>query len=253
MSFDLSGANSGCDHLQILERYVVDVQDFRTLNYYPNQTLNMRAPINAPSMMRLYFNGTLVNPNDPNYGYSVVPDPTRTQLQSYPFSKVMFKNPIRQTTPLVEVSYFTRPGFCLKCGGTGKTPDWIVSPSGSLSEVTGVKKLAQQALKYVLTSQNPFNRNLVCPVRSYVGQKFGFTVTDQDISSATIAALATYQSIQKAQSTVQTMSPLEMLQDVVSVDAVQDTTDPTKVSLSIVISPYGTNQTIPLNVALQTT
>jgi hypothetical protein len=251
MSYDFSAANRPCDHLQILERYSINPLDFKTLNFSSNPVTNMRAPINSAAMLRLYIQDVLVNPADPVYGYSVVADPARIQEFNYPFSKVVFNKPVRLRTQLIEVSYFTRVGFCLKCNATGNVADWRVAPNGSIGHTTGVKKLAQQSLKYVLTSKNPFNQNLVCPIRSYLGKKFGMSITDQDISTAVTKALSTYQSIQRAQKTVQTMDPNEMIQDVVSVEARQDPEDPTKIYVAIVLTAYGSNETIPLNVALQ--
>jgi hypothetical protein len=251
VSFDFSAANRPCDHLQILERYTVSPLDFRTLTFASNTGLNMRAPINGKDMLRLYIKGVLVNPVDPVYGYAIVTDPERIQIEDYPFFKIFFNKPVRLRTPLIEVSYFTRVGFCLKCSATGSVSDWRVGPNGSINHVTGVKKLAQQSLKYVLTSKNPFNPALVCPIRSFLGKKFGMSITDSDIAAAVNTALSTYQSIQRAQKTVQTMEPQEMIKDVVSVEAAQDPEDPTKIYVAIVLTAYGSNQTIPLNVALQ--
>jgi hypothetical protein len=252
MSWDLSGKNTVCDHLQILERYAISPLDFRTLQYAANTTLNMRAPINGVSLVRLYYKGSLVYPTDPIYGYSVVLDPNRIQT-GYAFQKIVFNTPVRATTPLVEVSYVTRQGFCAKCGGTGVVPDWTVSPSGKLNRVRGVVKLSQQVFKYTLSSKVPFNPNLACPVRTYIGKKFGVGITDQDVSTAITQILDRYQSIQRAQSTVQTMDANEMLQNVNSVLAQQDANDPTVINIQIEITAYGTTQTIPLNLALQTT
>lgn len=252
MSFDLSSGAKHCDHLQILERYQLNFLDFRTIQYKANTQFNMRAPINGASMVRLYFKGVLVKPTDPNYGYSIVPDPLRVQT-GYTFSKIVFNQPIREVGSLIEVTYLTLQGLCLKCGGTGQVVDWTVSPNGSPNHVTGVKKLGQQALKYVTTSNNPFNQNLTCPIRKYIGKKFGLNVTDQDIATAVQKVLSTYQSIQKAQSTVQVMDPTEMIQDVQSVNATQDPNDPTVIFLSLVLLAYGSTEAIPLNLALQTT
>lgn len=251
MSYDISAGSQTCDHLQILERYTLDRFDFRTLHYAGDASLNMRAPINGASYVRLYFKGTLVNPADPVYGYSIVPDPDRLQT-GYSFQKITFDRPVRLTRPLIEVSYVTRQGFCLKCRGLGRVVDWSVSPSGGLNHVTGVQKLAQQATKYIITSNNPFNQNLTTLIRSQVGKKFGVTVTDQDVAASVSRVMAAYQSIQRAQSTVQTLDPTEMIQDVLGVSAAEDPTDPTVVNVGVELQPYGQAQAIPLNLALKT-
>jgi hypothetical protein len=252
MSWDIYATTSQCDHLQVLEKYTVSPLDFRTLTLTSNTSMNMRAPINAASMLRLYNNRALIAPDHPVYGYSVVPDPTRTQLEGYPFQKIMFNQGVRIMTPLFQASYYTRQGFCLKCNGTGSVPDWVVGPSGSLRHITGEKKLAQQIVKYVMTSVNPFNPTLVCAIRSYLYKKLGVNVNDQDISTAVSKALSAYQSIQQAQKTVQYMDPMEMIQDVVSINVTQDPTNPTAVYLSLVVLAYGSNDAIPLSMAIQT-
>lgn len=258
MSFDISLGPTGsrpCDHLQVLERYQLNFLDFRTLQYKPNPSFttefNMRAPINGAAMVRLYFKSVLVKPTDPQFGYSIVTDPQRVEAD-YPFQKIVFNRPIREVNPLIEVSYITLQPFCLKCGGTGRAVDWGISPAGNLIRVMKAHKLAQQSLKYVLTSRNPFNPNLTTPIRSLLGKKFGLTVTDQDIAAAVTKALSTYQSIQKAQSTVQQMDPNEMIQDIQAISAVQNPTDPTVVNVSISLLAYGSTEAIPLNLALQT-
>jgi len=252
MSFDLAASSTPCDNLNVLERYRVSPLDFRTLLFAENNVVGMRAPINAPSMLRLYFKGSLVHPSHPLYGYAIVPDTTRIQ-SPYPYSKILFTSPVRLVNPLIEVSYFTMKGFCRKCGGSGSVVDWQVSPSGALNRVVGVRKLAQQSLKYVLASRNPFNPQLVCPIRSYLNRKVNSGLTDEDISSAVMSALASYQSIQRAQQTVQTMDPTEMIKDIVAVGTQTDPNDPTRISVLIEITAYGSNQVIPLTVALQTT
>lgn len=252
MSFDISSGPRSCDHLQILERYQLNPFDFRTLQYKANTQFNLRAPINGVSLVRLYFKGVLVSPSDPNYGHTIVVDPSRVQ-ESYPFQKIVFNKPIRERTPLIEVSYITIEGACLKCGGTGQVTDWSVSPSGTLNRIHGRRKLGQACMKYMLTSRNAFNPNLTTPIRSYIGKKFGLTVSDSDIATAVTNALSAYQSIQKAQSTVQTLDPHEMIQDVQSVSAAQSPSDPTVVNLSVAVLTYGSSEAVPLNLNLQTT
>jgi hypothetical protein len=253
MSYDLSSIAQTCDHLILLERYRVSVSDFQTLQFSspPAATVNMRAPINGVAMLKLFIKGVQVSPTDPNFGYSIVPDPSRV-LADYVFSKIIFNQPVRQVGSLIEVTYFTREDFCLKCGGTGQVIDWQTSQSGGLLHTFGDKKLSQQVFKYILTSINPFNPNLTCPIRSYVGKKFGLSITDQDISSAVTTALATYQTIQAAQKTVQTLSPQEMIKNVTSVEARQDPTDPLTIYLALQVTVYGLAQPIPLNITLQT-
>jgi len=252
MSYDLSCIAQTCDHLILMERYKVSVVDFRTLQFSPGPIVNMRAPINGVSVVQVYLKGVLVPVNDPTFGYSIVPDPAYLQ-ENYPFYKILFNQPMRELGSLIEVTYFTRAPFCLKCGGTGQVVDWEASPSGGLLHTVGEKKLSQQVFKYILTSVNPFNTTLVCPIRDYVGKKFGLTVTEQDIASAATTILTQYQSIQAAQGTVQTLDPREMIKNLVSVEARQDPTNPLIIYLALQVSVYGNSQPIPLNITVQST
>jgi hypothetical protein len=263
VSFDISlGGINGqpgahvCDDLSLLERYAINPLDFRTLQYKPNvqtvPSINMRAPINGKAFVRLYIRGVLVSPTDPNFGYSIVPDPTRIQEQGLPFQKIVFNNQVRTVNDLIEVTYVTPTPFCLKCNGTGLVVDWTIAPDGSLNKVRKRAKLGQQVLKYSLTSRNPFTPTLVTPIRSLVGKKFGLSVTDQDISTAITNVLNTYQSIQASQATVQQMDPQEILQSIQQITAVQSADDPTTINVTISVQAFGATEAIPLNIALKT-
>jgi hypothetical protein len=209
----------------------------------------MRAPINGAAAVQVYLGGTLCPPGDPRYGYSIVPDPDRI-LQGYTFQKITFNKPVRLTQPLIEVSYITRQGFCIQCGGIGQVKDWEISTSGSLVHTHGVKKLAQQSLKYILTSKNPPAQNLVCNLKSFLNQKI-LNGSTQDIAASITSALQNYQSIQTAQKAVQTLSPGEVLRDVQNVSVQQDPNNPLLIYVSVVVTAYGVKEPIPLNIALQ--
>jgi hypothetical protein len=239
-----------CGHEQRLERMTVDPFDFRTLHLAGDPNLNMRAPITNASAVEVYFKGTLVPRDHPVYGYVVVSDPDRIQ-ENYTFSKIVFNHPVRLIRPLIEVNYITRRGFCLECNGNGNVNDWTVSPAGSLTHVVDNTKLAQQSLKYILTSKNPFTPTLICHLKDYIGKQFGFDVTTSDISATVQQALESFMQIQAAQKTVQTMSPQETLREVVSVIADSDPNTPFVIYVSVVVTGYGTNTPIPLNIALQ--
>ncbi len=250
MSWDFSSQSRACDHFQILERYVLDAFDFRTLHLASDPSLNMRAPINGAAMTRVFLKGIQCPPNDPLYGYTIMADPARVEA-GYTFSKILFNHPVRLTRPLLEVSYITRQGFCLQCNATGQVNDWSISPSGSLDITQGVQKLAQQSLKYVLTSKNPFSPTLVCHMKDYIGKKFNMNVSTTDIASEITRVLQTYQQIQGTQKTVQTLDPQEVLRDIQTVSAQVDPANPNLIFVSIVVTAYGSPTPVPLNIALQ--
>jgi hypothetical protein len=197
--------------------------------------------------VQVYFKGVLVPPSE----YSIVADPAFSFPGQPQFKKIVFNEPQRMTLPLIEVSYVTLQNYCMKCGGTGTLNDWQLNGSGTLEKIYGRYKLAQQALKYVLTSRNPFNPSLTCPIRNYVGKKFGLTVTDQDIAAAITTALSTYQQIQASQKTVQTVTPEETLKEITAVSAYQDPTNPLQIYVTLSITGYASTNPMALNISLQ--
>jgi hypothetical protein len=249
LSWDYNSSSGVCDHSIVLERYVIDQFDFRTLHYAQNPALNMRAPINGQSLVEVWLRGVLVPPIQ----YSIILDTAFSSVGSPAVYKIVFNQPQRMTLPLVEVSYITVQETCLKCSGTGVLNDWKINPSGTLEKVRGRTKLAQQALKYILCSRNPFNKSLVCPIQSYVGKKFGLTVTDQDVSAAITTALTTYQSIQTTQKTVQYLTPEETLKEITGISARQDQDDPLRIYVALTITAFGQATPLALNLSIQGT
>jgi hypothetical protein len=239
-----------CDHHQSFERYVVNPYDHRTLNYAGNTAINMRAPINGASAIQIWISGEQVKSTDPVYGWQVLSDPDRVQIgTAETFYKIVFNRPVRLVIPLIEVSYITNQDFCLKCSTLGSLNDFKPANTGSFVHVTQVNKLAQKALKWVLTSQDAFYPTFVCLLKSYLGKKLGVTVTDTDIQSEVLNALTTMQQVQQAQGTVQTLDPQEILQNIVSVSATLDPNDPTSVIVQCTISNYS-GQSVPLGLTL---
>lgn len=243
-----------CDHKQSFERYIVNSDDFVTLNYALNPTINQRAPINGANSVQIWIAEEPIRVSDPNYGWQVVLDPNRVEEvngQNVSFYKIVFNKPVRLVLPLIEVSYITQQPYCMKCSGTGVVNDFKTSTSGDPGHVTGVVKLAQKALKWVLTSQDAFYPTFTCAIKSYIGRKLGFAITETDIQTEVINALTRMQQVQQAQGTVQTLDPQEILKDIVSVSAVQDPSDPTTVVVSAVISNFS-GQTAPIGFTLRT-
>lgn len=241
-----------CDHHQWFERYVVNQDDFRTLNYAGMPSINMRAPINGASSVKMWIHDEQVFSSDPVYGWQVVLDPDRIDLTTDNiFYKIVYNSPVRLVLPLIEVSYISRQDYCLKCSATGFLNDLKLGVGADpLAEVTQVNKLAQKALKWILTSRCPFYPTFVCALKSYVGRKLGIQITDTDIQTAVVNALTNMQKVQQAQSTVQNLDPQEILKDIVSVTAVIDQNDPTTVRVSATVSNYS-GQSAPLGFTLR--
>jgi hypothetical protein len=127
--------------------------------------------------------------------------------------------------------------------------DFKPTSTGFLHVVQNVK-LAQKALKWILTSNCPFYPNFTCALKSYIGQKLGIQLTDTDIQAVVLNALTQMQSVQRAQSTVQSLDPAEILKDIISVNATIDPDDPTTVIVSALCSSY-TGATTPLGFTLR--
>jgi hypothetical protein len=249
VSYDFNIRLAPCDHQQSFERYVIDVNDFKTLHLASNTAANMRAPINGASQVRLYIGGQLVSVNHPVYGYVVVTDINRIQTSDR-FYKIMFKNPVRIFIPLIEVSYITTLNFCLKCGTAGQLNDIKKASNGSVLHIVGTDKMVQRVLKMVLTSRCPFYPQFVCLIKDYIGKKYGVTITDSDISNQVMAALQNLKQIQSAQRTVQALDPQEMLKDVLNLQT--EVIDPNSVAVSADLTSYGTPNATPVSFSLTT-
>jgi hypothetical protein len=241
-----------CDHHQWFERYVVNEDDFVTLNYASMPSINQRAPINGAQSVQMWINGEEVESTDPTYGWQVLLDPDRIEVGVTDlFYKIVFNNPVRIVLPLIEVSYITRQDFCLKCSATGYLNDFKLGVGADpFAQVTQTTKLAQKALKWILTSRCPFYPTFVCAIKSYVGRKLGVQITDTDIQTAVVNALTNLQQVQQAQGTVQNLDPQEILKDVINVTAVIDSQDPTLVRVSATVSNYS-GQAAPLGFTLR--
>lgn len=249
MSYDFNVRLAPCGHEISFERYVIDWQDFKTLHLAANVTLNMRAPINGANLVKLYIGGQLVQPNDPIYGYTITPDINRV-LTTDQFYKIMFNNPVRWYIPLIEVSYITIKNYCLKCGTAGQLNDIKPASNGSIIHIVGTDKMVQRVLKMVLTSQCGFYPQFTCPIKGYIGKKFGVTITDADISNQIINSLQNLKSIQSAQRTVQSLDPQEMLKDIQNLET--NVIDPNSVAVSADLASYGTPNATPVSFALTT-
>lgn len=228
-----------CDHEISFERYTIDPDDFRTLHYLGNQGLNMRAPINGANNIRIWIRGESISPNDPIYSWSIIRDTNRVDIPTADvFYKILFDRPIRLVIPLIEVTYLTRQPYCMKCNGIGVLSDFKASSSGDFLHITQTNKLAQKALKWILTSNCPFYPTFVCQLKNYIGRKLGIQITETDIQTQVLNALTQMQQVQRAQSTVQSLDPSEIIKDIINVTAVIDPNDPTLVRVSATVSSF---------------
>lgn len=261
-TYDFNTLQKACDHQQHLERYQVNPKDLKTLQFVGNPSLNMRGPINGTTMVQILIHGESIEPTDPTYGYQILGDPTRLQIAAGPdgqlefFYKIVFNKEVRLVRPIIEVNYITVQGYCLKCNGTGVLNDLTQSSSGSAIRIYGLFKLSQRVLKMVLTSQCAFYPQFTCPIKNFIGRKFGITLTDADIANAVVAALQNLKSIQTAQNGFQSLQPEETLRDFTNISAIQDDVDPTVVHVSGTIISFTSSNinslvSTPLNFTIQ--
>jgi hypothetical protein len=262
MSYDFDVRPAPCDHQQAFERYVVDSRDFRTFRLAADTSIGMRAPVNGQSLVKVYIGGTLIQANDPVFGYSFVLDLSRLEDFSPfdtirrdtadKFHKIVFNKQVRFVIPLLEVSYITLKPYCLKCSGSGQLNDLKKASSGSLIRTLDTNKLVQRSLKYILSSRCPFYPALTCPIKDFIGRKFGVHTTEADISNGIMNALQQFKKVQGAQRTIQVLTPHETLKDITSVTAVQSPLDPTAVNVAVQVSSYA-GTTLPLAFSIRTT
>jgi hypothetical protein len=237
MSYDFNTGLQACTHKINAERYVIDTKDFMTLHLAADPSLNMRAPINGQSQVQMFISGELVQQDDPTYGYIFFPDANRLLVSNTQFYKILFNKPVRWYVPLIEVSYITLQPYCLRCWTQGQLNDLAVSPSGTMQRVWDTNKLVQKVLKFVLTSRCAFYPQFTCPIRNYIGKKFGGSITTEDVSTQITDSLQNIKQIQSAQRTVQSVSLLEMLKDVVGISVTSP--DPTSMAAQCSITSYG--------------
>lgn len=236
-----------CDHRITAERLGIGV-DFRTLFSADIPTQHMTSPINGLTTLRLKFNGKTVDPNHPEFGWVVLDDPAAILPDRR--SKIVFKQPVYLRNVLIEASYTTVAPYCHKCGGTSLVPDVTVGQSGAFTQVTKRTKMVQKALKFLLTSKCAFYPNLTCQLRDYVGRKFGYTLTSEDVAFEVQSTLDNMKAVQALQAKYQRLDAEEILRSVDGVDTIQDQNDPTVIRVTVdVTSPAGTRDQV--NVGLR--
>lgn len=246
MSYDFLTLPRACDHLVASERLLI-APDNRHMYSREDPTMRMPSPVNGVSTATLRINDVLVPRNHPTLGWDVLDD--ELSFASDRRSKLVFKRPVRLRNIRIEASYVTTAPYCHKCGGRGVTTDFEVATDGSLRHVTLRKKLVQRCLKLLLTSTCAFYPGLTCKLRTYMGKKR--SSLDPDSLSADItASLGSLKTIQDLQVNYQDLDTQEVLQNVTSVTADPDATDPTIIRVKVGVTSSGGTDDV-LNVGLR--
>ena len=250
MSYDFDIRPSPCDHFQRRERVAISLDDNRTLVNYFNTNIYMRGILSAPSTVQVRMGGVVIPSTHATFGWSVKEDTDSYYEKRY---KVVFNQPVRVTGLLIELTYCATQASCLKCNGYGKLTDFTESNRGVFMHVTEHNKLIQRVNKFLLTSRCDFYPSLTSALKTFVGRKYGLSLTEDDITQEVVNTLEKLRNIQLSQRSIQTLSPQEILRSVDSVTTVRDTNDPTILTSKASISSYGPNSPNPLTFVLRTT
>lgn len=250
MSYDFDTRQSPCDHYQRRERVVVSPDDFMTLINATDPYVYMRGILSSANTVKVKIGGQYVDANHPIYGWSVKPDTSSYYEQQR--SKIVFNKQVRLTDLTIMIEYFCTPASCLKCNGYSKTNDFVPNTQGTFTHITEHNKLIHRTNKFLLTSRCDFYPKFTSQLKTFIGRKFGLSLTEDDISQEVVTALENLRNIQLAQKTVQTLSPQEILRNVESVTSLRDENDPTLVTSQVTISSYGPNRISPLTFILRT-
>lgn len=244
MSYDFDTLPQACDHKVNAERLVLS-DDNRSLYCLEDYTHYLRGAVYNLSSVELRVNGIRVGPFHTIYGWEILPDDYAVAGESR--YKIRFRNPVRFRSVLIEASYLTLAAFCKKCHGTKLVQDFTQNRAGSLKRVSKRKKLVQRCLKSILTSRCPFYPTMTCGLRDYVGKKWGFEPSQEDVSFEVNRALGVVQSIQQTQARFQILDPEERLRSVDTVVAQVDPDNPLMLRVGVRISsPAGKSDTIDL-------
>lgn len=248
MSYDYLILPSACDHLVRAERLAI-MQDNRTLYSVAHTTEYMDRSVNGTSTLKLFMDGVEIPREHADYGWRVLPD--ENSVQPHQKSKIVFNRPVRLRNIILEASYTTIAAHCNKCGGTSKMSDYSINQEGSLTHVIKRDKLTQKILKFLLTSKCPFYPGLVSQLKTFVGRKYGRSLSADDISSEVSYAMDNLKSVQALQANYQDMDPEEILRSVDSVTSTRDKTDPRLVRTTV-LATTSTGSPNKVNIGLRT-
>jgi len=215
MSFDLKLKNV-CPHRVVEEVHEVDI-DRRTVRFN-------RSPVNTVDI-EVKVNGIRRSREDVDFGYRFVED----DLKLDGSMKLVFNQEIKDTDPLVELSYTTNQSQCRRCNGTGVEMDIRPDGEGEPIRIENEDKLSQAIEKWILTvvGSNEWHTGLGTHLVSSIGIK---NIDPEAIQRAFTRDFIRLGDIMRAihvrQLSFQRMTPRELLDAVESVNVTQDVDDP---------------------------
>lgn len=215
MSFDLKLARK-CDH-----------RLFRQIRFFEDdlRTVKLGTLLGSTSNFQVRLNGNEAAADSSEQGWSLVKDETSVDPGQ---RKVVFSKKRRAVDDWVELSYYTHPQTCPKCGGFDLQFDYEYSNIGRPYRVVNEEKLVQDMEKILLTIQGssiyyPWYGTLMV---SLIGTKQPRRSLKLRLQKEIAQALDRLKSLQEQQETFQVVSDREFLFQVEGVSVV-DTEDPT--------------------------
>lgn len=171
-------------------------------------------------------------------GWTLVSDPNT--LADRPTRLIVFDEPVRSGSDVVEISYVTLRQECRRCGGTGVENDWRYDAAGKVIEIRDEGLLIQELQKdfYTIRGSNGFHTWYGSGLIEMIGKKLttgGFV--QNLIVSDVYQTFTRWQEIKTQQETSigQFVSDREFPFRLLSVNLQQSTQDPTVVFVSITV------------------
>lgn len=204
MSFDIK-FESVCDHRVHLDTGVLELD---------RRTILLPVPVSKVGF-QVSRNGYLVDPRDPNFGWSLEVD---SGLLSN--LKVRFKKILPTVDDTFQLTYQAGEAYCKKCNGLRVYHDISVDPRGGLRLVLNEEKLLQDMEKGVFTVRGS-NRYAAWYGTAYINM-IGTKVVDESemqlkLQREATRFLAKLGELQVRQGEVQIVSLKEMIYVVKSV------------------------------------
>lgn len=172
-------------------------------------------------------------------GWSVQIDPMSPDGQD---KLLVFSDPLKNNSPLIQVNYVTQASHCRRCNGTGLEFDYTVK-DGTYEIVRNTDLLAQEFDKFLFTDIGSHWKWkwLGSPLSSRIGGKgdTGRTTVNSLLSADISQAFSTYQNIKQQQDTrfpQQQVTDAEYPNNLSSINVKVDPNDPTIAVVDLVIN-----------------
>jgi hypothetical protein len=221
MSFDLKIQNI-CDHKILLEKAGLEADQ---------KTVKPKSYIANTSFLEVYRFGNLV---DRSF-YSVVEDLEFGFIHKK--SKILFLKKEVHKVPFYEISYQTMDTDCPKCSGTKYSDDLSFDEKGGYKVVTSEALLAQNVEKYIVTqlASNSFHPWLGTKLTDLIGTKvLDINLIKVQIKEEITKAFSKLSDLQKQHlSTSQEVTLGERVDKLISVESVQDLSDPSIFTVTV--------------------